>query len=66
MHFDIYYEVVARWNARVTAQPPTAQFELPEYLSYLLNVYDRLAALDNDMEARARQIINEFYPEGAR
>lgn len=63
VHFDIYYEVVARWNARMAAQAPTAQFELPEYLSYLLNIYDRLAALGDDMAVRARPIINGFYPE---
>lgn len=44
MHFDIYHEVVARWNARVRATPDT-RFALSEYYAYLLNVYDRLARL---------------------
>src|SRR5215218_5430339 len=45
MHFDIYHEVVARWNARVESYPGQ-HFALSEYFSYLLNVYaalDRLA-----------------------
>jgi hypothetical protein len=33
---------VARWNARVAATPGTT-FTLTEYVTYLLNVYDRLA-----------------------
>jgi Fe-S-cluster containining protein len=45
MHFDVYYEVVARWNARVAAGPG-AGLGLGQYYSYLINVYDRLAALD--------------------
>ena len=49
MHFDIYHEVVARWNARVCADGPSVRFELPEYFSYLLNVYERLASLDDEI-----------------
>lgn len=44
LHYDIYAEVVARWNGRVAAAGPGARFSLHEYLSYLMNVYDRLAA----------------------
>jgi Fe-S-cluster containining protein len=69
LHFDVYYQVVARWNARVTASPatrfslpafvstsdrgtwraasnPGRPFALREFFDYLLNVYDRLARLD--------------------
>jgi hypothetical protein len=69
LHFDVYYQVVARWNARVRAGPPTRfslpvfvaasdrgawratpnpgrPFALEEYFDFLLNVYDRLAHLD--------------------
>lgn len=53
MRFDIYHEVVARWNARVAAGAPCASFTLLEYFSYLLNVYDRLAALDDEIGAPA-------------
>ncbi len=45
-HYDVYYEVVARWNAHVTDAGQGAWFPLHDYLSYLMNVYDRLAALD--------------------
>src|SRR5579884_1173084 len=48
MHFDMYYEIVARWNARVSAAEPDASFSVPEYFSYLLNAYDRLSALTAD------------------
>ena len=57
MHYDIYHEVVARWNARVAAAGPGAQFSLAEFYSYLLNVYDRLAALDDEVgEADLAQV----------
>lgn len=41
---DIYGEVVARWNARVAARPGVS-FVLPEYLSYVINVYSQLNEL---------------------
>lgn len=50
MHFDVYHEVVARWNARVAARPE-ARYAARDYFSYLLNVYDRLAALDAEIGA---------------
>jgi len=49
MHFDIYRQAVMRWNARVIAAPGR-QFSVAEYFSYLLNVYDRLARLDGEMD----------------
>lgn len=42
MHFDVYAEVVARWNARVTDAGSGVRFGPQEYFSYLMNVYDRL------------------------
>lgn len=45
MHLDVYREVTTRWNARVAARP-AVRFTLQEFYSYVLNVYDRLAALD--------------------
>lgn len=45
MEFDIYSEVVKRWNARV-AHSPGETFTLHEYYSYLLNVYSKLAQLE--------------------
>ena len=61
MHFDVYHEVVARWNARVAARPE-ARFLSREYFSYLLNVYDRLAALDAQMGAAAVAAVQESWP----
>jgi Fe-S-cluster containining protein len=47
IHFDVYCEVVARWNAHVAAS--NKQFDLDDYLGYLMNVYDRLSVLDEEM-----------------
>jgi Fe-S-cluster containining protein len=46
IRFDVYQEVVARWNGRVGMAEPGTSFVLAEFYSYLLNVYDRLAHLD--------------------
>jgi hypothetical protein len=46
MQLDVYGEVIARWNARVDASPPEKAYVLPELLAFVMNVYDRLAALD--------------------
>ena len=62
MHFDIYHEVVARWNARVATAAARAQFDLREYFSYLLNVHDRLAALDDAMGAAALAEVQAAWP----
>lgn len=45
MHFDLYSEVVARWNARVQARAGQ-QFSLTEFYSFLINLYERVAAMD--------------------
>lgn len=46
MQFDLYYEVVARWNARVASQPAGTTYVIGAYYDYLMNVYGRLVALD--------------------
>lgn len=46
LHFDVYSEVVARWNARMARAPKGTAFTLSTYLNYLYNVYHRLAELD--------------------
>jgi Fe-S-cluster containining protein len=46
MQYDIYGEVVARWNARVEAAGPGREFGMTEYYSYLINVYEGLAGVD--------------------
>jgi Fe-S-cluster containining protein len=60
-HLDIYGEIVARWNARVAAYPQ-ATFVLPEYFSYLLNVYDRLAALDAALGPEVLEVVEGSWP----
>jgi hypothetical protein len=45
VQYDIYAEVVARWNARVAATPGY-RFALGEYFGYVLSVYTQIAALD--------------------
>jgi Fe-S-cluster containining protein len=47
MQYDIYGEVVARWNARVEAAGPGREFGMTEYYSYLINVYEGLARIDD-------------------
>jgi hypothetical protein len=55
MAYDVYAEVVARWNARVEATPGKATMN--EYFSYLMTVYDRLASVDVELgEARMERI----------
>jgi Fe-S-cluster containining protein len=43
-HFDVYVEVVRRWNARIDAMDTSSK--VTEYLDYVLNVYAGLAAVD--------------------
>lgn len=61
MHYDLYYEVVARWNARVADAAPGTSFGVPEYFSYLLNVYDRLARLTVEVGATALATIEATW-----
>ncbi len=65
MHFDIYREVVARWNARVE-RSPGQRFALREYLSYLLNAYDRLAALFAATDAGMMREVEASWPTPPR
>lgn len=66
MHLDVYHEVVARWNARVARAPSNAEFTLHEYFSYLMNVYDRLAALDSMVGDEALAQIEGSWPTSPR
>jgi Fe-S-cluster containining protein len=69
MQFDLYAEVTARWNARVDAARPGRQFALGEYYSYLINVYERVAALDRELgeEALARvELTWGYVPDADR
>ncbi len=69
MHFDIYNEVVARWNAHVAKAGQQVQgirFTLHEYFSYLLNVYDRLAALNRQIGDEELSRIQAGWPTAPR
>ncbi len=66
MHLDLYGEVAGRWNARVAAAPAEQHFVLAEYLSYLLNVYDRLAALDHAIGASQLAEVEAMWPSSPR
>lgn len=61
MHFDVHALVVARWNARVATAEPGAIFRLQEFSSYLLNVYDRLAALGQQLGELAMAEIERTW-----
>lgn len=61
MQFDIYYEVIARWNARVAAASPDRHFMLFEFFNYLLNVYDRLIALEDEVGAEALANVQDNW-----
>lgn len=66
MHYDLYSEVVARWNARVAAAPESRRFSLTEYLSFLMNVYDRLAALTAEHGEAAMTAVETSWPDVPR
>ncbi len=61
MHYAIYEDVVSRWNARVIAAPPGAQFSLYAYYDYLMNAYDRLDALNGEVGADTLAAIQETW-----
>jgi hypothetical protein len=59
MAYDVYAEVVARWNARVEATPGRATMN--EYFSYLMTVYDRLASVDVELGQPLVEQIRESW-----
>jgi Fe-S-cluster containining protein len=61
MHLDIYSEVITRWNARVEAHPERG-FALPEFFSYLLNVYDRLDAISQEIGEAGMAAVEATWP----
>jgi Fe-S-cluster containining protein len=66
LQWDIYGEVVARWNARVAAASTHRSFALPEFLSYLINVYDRLAALERELGEATMTEVEATWPNVPR
>jgi hypothetical protein len=67
MAWDVYAEVAARWNARVSAAGPGREFGFSEYLAYLMNVYDRLDRLNRELgEAMMAEVLEDWpMPPGA-
>jgi Fe-S-cluster containining protein len=61
LHFAIYEDVVSRWNARVLAAPPGTAFSLFAFYDYLINVYDRLDALNCEVGAPALDEIQRTW-----
>lgn len=61
MAWDVYAEVVARWNARVSAARLEREFGFSEYLAYLMNVYDRLDRLNRRLgEATLGEVLEDW------
>ena len=65
MALDIYGEVVARWNARVNTFPDR-RYALPEYFSFLLNVYDRLDSLRSELGDGGMAAVEVNWPSFPR
>jgi Fe-S-cluster containining protein len=65
MHQDIYHLVVARWNLQLAARGAAATANLGEYLSYLLNVYERLDRLEQAVGAAELAEVARCWRFGA-
>ena len=59
MAYDVYSEVVARWNARVEATPGRATMN--EYFSYLMTVYDAIAAMDAELGDAKMELVRSTW-----
>jgi hypothetical protein len=66
MHFDVYNEVVARWNARLEKLPPGSRFSLSDYFNYLLNVYERFDVLAGEVGEEELARIQGTWPTAPR
>jgi hypothetical protein len=67
MHFNIYNLVVARWNAHLTVGNANRKENLGGYLGCLLNVYERLDALEREYgEARVSEVESEWAKTNLR
>jgi Fe-S-cluster containining protein len=61
MRFDVYHEVVARWNARADrASLPTPT--LGEYLVFVMNAYARLAHFERELGERELSNVIATWP----
>ena len=63
MQFDIYSEVLARWNERVDAAPAATHFSILEFYAYLLNAYDRIERLTARIDAGEMDEIVATWPK---
>jgi hypothetical protein len=61
MEFDIYSEIVKRWNALVISSPDQS-FTLSEYLSYLMNVYAALDRLEESTPGEELALTRRTWP----
>ena len=59
MAYDVYAEVVLRWNARVEVASERATMN--EYFSYLMTVYEQLAAVDAELGDAQMERIRETW-----
>jgi Fe-S-cluster containining protein len=62
MAWDVYAEVVARWNARVSGARPEREFGFSEFLAYVMNVYDRLDRLSRELGVLEEGRIRDEWP----
>jgi hypothetical protein len=61
MDFDIYGEVVKRWNTRV-AYTAGAELTLTDYLNYVMNAYSRLQKLELNTAPDLLTRIRDLWP----
>lgn len=66
MQFDIYAEVLSRWNARVDAAAETAYFSILNFLAYLLNAYDRIERVVERLDTAEMDEIVATWPRSPR
>lgn len=62
MHFDMYREVIGRWNGHVALSPEGTRFKFSDYFNYIMNVYDRLALLDAELGEAALKEVEGGWP----
>jgi Fe-S-cluster containining protein len=61
MHYGIYEDVVSRWNARFMDAPPGMELSLFAFYAYLMNVYDRMEALNREVGAERLAVITHSW-----
>ncbi|HET9017167.1 MAG TPA: YkgJ family cysteine cluster protein [Thermomicrobiaceae bacterium] len=62
MQLNLYAEVASRWNARVAAAAPGTTFPVLEYFSYLLNVYDQIDRLGQELGPEQMARVEASWP----